>query len=220
LKTSGITNDDLIKALPELVSPHRVVRSGYSDSSLAKILAEPDRATEIGKRDYAMMMLSSSTGLRRGDVIGLKYENIDWHSNEIRLVQSKTGVATTIPLPATTGNAIADYLLNARPQSDEPYVFLTTIAPYRRLKSGCGITNRYVNMANISAEVPKRSGFHSFRRAYGKQLLEAETNLDMLLELLGQTHMDSAKPYLSIDEKGLKRCALGLVHTSEGGDVT
>jgi site-specific recombinase XerD len=79
------------------------------------------------------------------------------------------------------------------------------------------IIKRYVRLAEIE-RVPKRKlGMHSFRRAFGKRLLESETPIDMLGELLGHFKMDSAKPYIAIDEDGLKKCALSLIPTMKGG---
>ncbi|MBA4700237.1 MAG: hypothetical protein H2212_12455 [Ruminococcus sp.] len=49
-------------------------------------------------------------------------------------------------------------------------------------------------------------------------MLESEISLDMLSELLGHTHMDSAKPYLAANELGLKSCAIGLISIEKAGE--
>jgi len=219
LHSSGATDDDLSIAIPELVAPRKVIREGFSVEVIDKLLAAADTTTAIGKRDYAIMLLGKQTGLRACDVTNLKRENIVWRQYEIRIVQVKTEVPLTLPLPIESGNAIADYLLNARPQSSSPYIFLSKNQPHRPLGSVGTIMPRYIKKAGVADIVPKRSGFHSFRRSYGKQLLEAETTLDMLSELLGQLDMDSAKPYIATDEQGLKRCALGLIDSGKAGNV-
>jgi site-specific recombinase XerD len=219
LHSSGVTDDDLSIAIPELVAPRKRVQEGFSPKVIDKLLAAADTSTAIGKRDYAIMLLGKQTGLRACDVTNLKRENIDWRQYEIRIVQVKTEVPLTLPLPIESGNAIADYLLNARPQNSSPYIFLSKDQPHRPLDSVGTIIPRYIKKAGVANSVPKRSGFHSFRRSYGRQLLEAETTLDMLGELLGQLDMDSAKPYIATDEHGLKRCALGLIDCGKAGDV-
>ena len=78
---------------------------------------------------------------------------------------------------------------------------------------------RYVFKANLAGAAIEPQGFHGFRRSYGKRLLEAGTSLDMLSELLGHEDMDSAKPYIAVDENGLKFCALSLVAPKKGSDV-
>jgi site-specific recombinase XerD len=220
LYSNGFTGDDLSIAIPELIAPRKRVHEGFSPEVIDKLLAAADTSTAIGKRDYAIMLLGKQTGLRACDVTNLKRENIDWRQHEIRIVQVKTEVPLTLHLPVESGNAIVDYLLNARPKNNSPHIFLSKDHPHRPLRSVGTIMPRYIKRVGVADEVPKRSGFHSFRRSYGKQLLEAETTLDMLSELLGQLNMDSAKPYIATDEQWLKRCALGLVDGVKAGDIS
>ena len=56
----------------------RRVYVGYSDEEAQKILNEIDTSSAQGKRNYAMVMLAYSTGLRGCDIVNLKFENIDW----------------------------------------------------------------------------------------------------------------------------------------------
>lgn len=219
LHSRGVTDDDLSIAIPEFVAPRRVIREGFCCEVIDKLLAAADTTTTIGKRDYAIMLLGKQTGLRACDVTKLKRENIDWRLREIRIVQVKTEVPLTLPLPVESGNAIADYLLEARPDNNSPYIFLSTSRPHNPLSTVGTIMRRYIKKAGVCGEIAPRSGFHSFRRAYGRHLLEAQTSLDMLGELLGQLDMDSAKPYVATDEKGLKRCALGLASVKKAGDT-
>jgi site-specific recombinase XerD len=219
LHTAGITEIDLSKSLPELVAPRKPVRAGFTADETERLLATADAAGVIGKRDYAMMLLATRTGLRGCDVVSIKREDIDWRTKELKIIQSKTNAALAIPLPIEAGNAIADYLLNVRPKCDEPYVFLSVNPPYRRLKRITGIVPRYIRKSDIADSIADRSGFHSFRRAAGKSLLESETSLDMLSELFGHRDMDSLKPYLAIDENGLKQCAMGLIPATIGGGL-
>jgi hypothetical protein len=41
-------------------------------------------------------------------------------------------------------------------------------------------------------------------------MLDAEVPIDTVKEVLGQRRIDSARPYLSVSEKGLKDCAISL----------
>ena len=86
-----------------------------------------------GKRNYAMLLLALRTGLRSIDIVNLKLGDIQWKRNTIEIVQAKTGTPLVLPLLTDVGNAIADYILNGRPDSQQPYIFLRTQAPYRKL---------------------------------------------------------------------------------------
>jgi len=221
LYSCGTTKLDLSVAIPEFVSGHRKIRPGFSNEEIEILRSTADRTTPLGKRDYAIMTLAAQTGLRACDVADLKRQNINWRLNELRMVQKKTGRALTLPMPIECGNAIAEYLLTARPECNEPYVFLCERQPFRKLqsKSISNIMTRHVSKANLAGAAIESQGFHGFRRAYGKRLLEAGTSLDMLSELLGHEDMDSAKPYIAVDENGLKFCALNFVAPEKEGDI-
>jgi len=212
LNEHKIASDDLLASIPEIVSPRRKIREGFTPNEINKILSAVDRQTAVGKRDYAMLMMAVQTGLRVVDISGLTFSNIDWRRMEIRVVQQKTGNPLWLPLEPETGNAVADYLLYGRPSCDLPYLFLCKDKPFRRLlsRSASGIATRYMTLAGIDRDSIPRRGFHSFRRSFGARLLGAEISVDMLHEILGHANMDSAKPYIAVDEKGLQLCAIGL----------
>lgn len=217
----GFTSTNLSVSVPELISRRKMFHEGFSDEETIRLLEEPDRTTALGKRDYAMMLLAAQTGLRACDVVSLKRENIDWRAGEIHIVQRKTGKPLSLPLEPESGNAIAEYLLHARPESALPYVFLCHTGIRRPVdnRSASAMVTKYLRRAKMSLFLPRR-GFHSFRRSFGTRLLQNEIPIELLQQLLGHTHIDSMKPYLSVDEQGLKNCALSLVSCGKPGDLT
>jgi len=219
LHESGTTKTNLRSSVPELCAKRRYYRPGFTEEEIRVILSAPDRNTAIGIRDFSIMTLAAQTGLRAIDVVHLKRQNIDWRACEIRIVQEKTGKPLSLPLDAESGNAIVDYLLNARPQSELPYIFLCHSGVARPVdsRSASGYVKKYASRANVDMNTIARRGFHSFRRSFGTRLLQSEVRLELLQQLLGHADLDSAKPYLSTDEQGLKLCALGLCGIAEGG---
>ena len=211
---------DLSVAVPKMASPHKKNYQGFADDEIRKLLAAVDRSTLIGKRDYAIMMLAAQTGLRSADIFALKRSDIDWRKSEISIAQSKTGRSLSIALEAESGNAICDYILNARQDCDIQNIFLRAEYPLGTLhrQAARGIIQKYMTAAGIEATAQKRYGFHSFRRAFGTRLLESGTPVHLLSQLLGHTDLDSAKPYMSASEKGLKECCLPLT-LDESGDA-
>jgi integrase len=208
----GYINVDLSVGVPKMASPRRKVYQGFTDDEIIRLLAAVDRNAPIGKRDYAMMMLAAQTGLRGVDIFKLKRSEIDWRKKEINIVQSKTGAALCVALEAESGNALYDYLLNARPESTLPSVFLRYHKPIRAMSppSAQAIVKKYMAIAGIKPEPHQRYGFHSFRRAFGTKLLESGTPVHLLSQLLGHYGLDSARPYISASEQGLLECCLPL----------
>jgi site-specific recombinase XerD len=213
LYDSGVTREDFSLAIPDTLQRKRVIREGFTQEEIDKILNAVDKESLNGKRDYAIMIIAAKTGLRATDIINLKLNNVNWRSNEIRIVQQKTGNALSLPLEAEVGNAIADYLLNARPESISEFIFIKHYNPLQSFsrQTATAIVKKHMQLAGIDDTIIPLRGMHSFRRSFGKSLLESSVPLDMINELLGHADMNSSRPYLAIDENGLRNCALGLV---------
>lgn len=190
---------------------YKTVRTPFTPQQIKEILQAPDRNTPIGMRDLAMMLLAARTGMRGIDIINLKFSEIDWRSNEITIIQHKTGKTLSLPLFADVGNAISEYILNARPESDSEYVFLSTKAPYHKLSDHANsIVQRNLKKAGLTYNSKLRLGFHSFRRSVGTQMLQLNVPLPTISQVLGHSNTESTKPYLCVDFSGLKNCALDL----------
>ena len=177
------------------------------------ILCATDTATVLGKRDYAILKLAVETGLRVVDILDLKLTDINWRKCEIAIIQDKTDEAIQLPLLADVGNAVADYILHARPKSDSPHVFLRTVKPHTKLGNmgnGKNIIGRYLAKAGIQHEAWDGKTFHAFRRTHGTRLVEAEVPLPDVADLLGHKVLDSTKRYISQNDDKLRACCLGI----------
>ena len=199
----------------------RVVPALTPDEEQA-LLTAADRTTASGKRDYAMLLLALRLGLRSSDIIHLKREDVHWQTNTLELVQTKTGVRLVLPLLTEVGNALADYLLQGRPSSPLPYVFLRGQAPYRPLSghANCyGISRKLMAQAHIRQGKGARQGFHCLRHTVAARLLAGGTPLPLISSLLGHQDKNSTRMYLSTDREHLRACALrllGIEVTQEG----
>jgi integrase/recombinase XerD len=219
LHDAGATRSDLSMSIPNRAAPRRVVREGFAAEEVRTLLEATVGDSIMQKRDRAIMTLAAQTGLRAGDLARLERSDIDWRASEIRLVQAKTGQVLCLPLGADSGNAIAGYLLNYRTPGDSPSLFVCCTWPIRPLgpRSISAVVTRYMRRCDLVGRVPRR-GAHSFRRGLGTRLLEAGVSIDTLRQVLGHTHIDSARPYLSVNEAGLKDCAISLAAAVGAGE--
>ena len=113
-----------------------------------------------------------------------------------------------LPLDINTEKAIADYILSGRPNTDSPYIFIRSIAPYTKLSdrgTSYNIIKRYCNSAGIS-----NHRFHGLRRSMGTWMLEANVPLSTISQVLGHYNQNSTKQYLSLNNLMLAECALNL----------
>ena len=220
LYESGITGIDLRLSMPRAVAHSYCVREGFSRDEVQNLLLSIDQNTSLGKRDYAIILLAAQTALRAVDIANLKRNDIDWRKREISIIQHKTGKPLSLPLPAESNNAIAEYILHHRPKSDQPYVFLCHTGTIRPIRSGSvsAIASRYMKRIGIASLKPGRA-FHALRRYFATALMQEEVSVELIQQILGHSRINSAKPYLSADEQGLKNCALSLLSldNTEGG---
>jgi len=193
-------------AIPKKVLPC------FEDNEVKKLLTVVDTTTVLGKRDYAMMSLALYLGLRTSDIMALKISDIAWKKNEIHITQSKTQTAVVLPIPSIVGNSIADYILNARPKIDNPYVFLSMVRPFDRLHKGMGrnFMLRYWKKADLPKVAWDGKSFHSFRRTLGTNMLVEGVPLTTISQTLGHKSLDSAKRYLSLHDDMLRQCCMNI----------
>ena len=204
---NGCTNSDFAEILSFTTPAVHHIKKPIPHSEIALMLEAIDRAKAIGKRDYAMFLLATVTGLRSVDIAALKFSDIDWINGEIRLSQEKTGVMLALPLTTDVGEAIKDYILFGRPQSQLDIIFLTSRPPISSLGRR-GIYSAF-NCTRLSVGLPKCS-FHGLRRAVGTNMVVAGIPITTIAQVLGHSNISSTKQYISLDSVHLKECALDL----------
>ena len=115
----GVLTEDYSKNLPKYKNTRgQKLPDKFTAEEIAKIIDAIDTNNPLGKRDYAIVLTAVRLGLRNCDVTTLKFSSIDWNKKEIHLIQQKTGVPLTLPLPEDVGWAIINYIKNGRPKSD------------------------------------------------------------------------------------------------------
>ena len=195
-------------------SPKRLkVLPRFTEDETIALLSAIDTSTPLGKRDFAIMRFALGTGLRGEDIFGLRLTDIDWRKYEINVVQSKTGTHIALPLLPDVGNAVADYILNARPKADTPYVFLRHKKPHNWLgdgPAGAQIIKRYQENAGLSREAGDGKTFHAFRRTVGARLVQAETPLQSVAQQLGHKRIESTKRYIPLNDEMLRVCCMDI----------
>lgn len=194
------------------VSKSAKIPSAWDADELKAVIAAIDRNNPIGKRDYAMIVLACVLGLRIGDIKNLRFRNFDWERKEISIIQHKTNKPLTLPVPDAVGWAVIDYIKNGRPSYHESdTVFLKHMPPFNPIGENNHMEQiivRYMRKAGIDRRGRKRSGFHSLRHSAGSMLLEMETPLPVIANILGHSDPDITAVYLKTDIQKLAECIL------------
>ena len=204
LHSVGLVDNNYSKLLSFPISINRKIKPAIPQEEIACTLGAIDRATPTGKRDYAIIMMASVMGLRNGDITNIRFSEIDWRNGEIRLTQSKTEKSLALPLTTDVGEAIKDYIINGRPESDCPEIFLRALAPHKALNSIGSLHQR----RRIKAGLNPRGGTHGLRRAAGVNMAIQGVPVTTIAQILGQSDINVTKQYIPLDIRHLKECAL------------
>lgn len=198
-----------------LANADAVLPSVYTaDEVRAMIRAARDSESACRRRDLAVVMLAVTTGMRVGDIKGLRLDSIDWRKGQISFVQQKGGRRNVVPLVPECALALADYIRSERPVVDDPHVFIVPQAPYgpySSYNSFHGIVSRYFEEAGVDAKGRHR-GMHSLRHSLAVGMLSQKAPYPVVSGVLGHECANTTKRYLRVDVEVLRPLCLEVPH--------
>lgn len=202
----------VLNYLPELRAVRKTVQYLTDDEAAQIRCVLSNMENSLLLRDRAIGMLLLYTGIRTCDIAGLRLEEIEWEKDQICFQQQKTNVPLQLPLFPVVGNAIYDYLVQERPDSQDPHVFLTQTRPFNPLtcSSIANIVNVILRAANVRQLPEDRRGAHIFRHHAATVLLQNGTPRTVISRALGHTSPDALNTYLHANFKALKGCSLDV----------
>lgn len=192
---------------PQLYRLSSIPRS-ISWEDVNRVLAAVDRRTEAGRRDYAMLLLLVTYGLRGREVAALTLDDIDWKRERLAVPERKAGHSTAFPLSAVVGEALLDYLRHGRPSSEDRHVFFRAVAPRRPVGAAAvsSMARHYLLTAGV--EVP-RPGSHTLRHSAVQRLVDANFDLKTIGDFVGHRSPRSTEVYAKVAVEALRQVALG-----------
>ena len=193
---------------PRLYRGERLPRSLPWDTVQA-FLAAIDRATPMGRRDYAMFLLVTTYGLRTSEVAALRLEYIEWRAERLRVPRPKIKTPIVLPLTREVGAAVLDYLRHARPDLPCREVFLRVRAPAGRL-APTAVTEAFQTWSRRCPIAIPHQGPHCLRHSLAIHLLRQGTALKAIGDLLGHRGAESTCVYLRLHADDLRDAALDL----------
>lgn len=174
---------------------------------VSELLNSIPRVRKIEKRNYAIILIAAELGMRIGDILNLKFENIDWTRKEIIFIQNKTANKNVLPLSNEVGWALIDYIKNGRPITICRNIFVKHSQPYNEINNFSDF-NKYFDKINVELNENNKKGIHNLRHGTATRLLDQEIPLPIISETLGHSSTDTTRIYLKVDKKRLKECGL------------
>ena len=205
LASTGQCSPSLVAAVPTAPGWRLTELPRYLPlDDIERAIESCDLTKRIGVRDRAILLLFARLALRGDDVSKLRLNDIDWRNARLQ-VCGKSKQAVRLPLPQDVGDALLDYIQNARPNVDEDRVFLRALPPYRPPVKLSHIVSLALHRAGV--ESPSGRGAHLLRHSAATGLLRSGASLDSIGTLLRHRSPDTTAIYAKVDVRMLKEVA-------------
>ena len=182
--------------LPQTLSP----------SEIARLLDAFPPELPSHLRGYAMVRCLVDLGLREREVVSLELDDIDWEAGTLRIRKGKSRRVDVLPLPQTTGRAIASYLRSERPTTVNRRVFVRHVAPADEPIRPDVVRNT-VRQAYRRCGLPY-TRVHILRHTLASRLLETGGTLKEVADMLRHRELDTAMIYAKVDTRRLAAVAM------------
>lgn len=173
------------------VNPVRRVKKRRCDNRRTKFLTRDEVAGVIaactGRRVYLadVIRVAVNTGMRRGEILGMKWADVDLFARTIFVGRSKTGKPRTIPINSEL-NAVLTAL---KAQAKSGYVFPNpkTLKPMRDFRPAFKTACRQAGLTGVN--------FHDLRHTAPTWLAEAGVDAFTIANILGHSSIQTSLRY-------------------------
>jgi integrase/recombinase XerD len=178
----------LWQKIPEILSLEEIER----------LFSLPDKGSERGKRDRAILYLLYACGIRVSELCSLNLQDVGDES--IRVV-GKGGKERLVPIAKEAIEAIDAYLLVSQRKSGELSLFLGRKRKKLRRETVWGMIKTYAKKAGIEKTISP----HTFRHSFATHLLEGGADLRVIQELLGHSNIATTDRYTHLSDQKLQQ---------------
>lgn len=173
-----------------------------------RMLEVVDRRMSVGKRDYAILLMLITYGLRAREVAALTLDDIDWRNERLRIRERKAGHSTAYPLSPIVAQSLVDYLKCGRPEATDRHIFFRCSAPHTPLTYSA-ISSRATHYLHKAGIAVSRAGSHTLRHTCVQRLVDAQFSLKVIGDYVGHRSATSTEIYTKVDIASLREVVCG-----------
>jgi integrase/recombinase XerD len=177
-----------------------------------RMLAQVNRRTAVGRRDFAVLLTMATYGMGAAEAFNLKLPDVDWLRGTLCVVRPKTGTQTLLPLLPPVGKAILAYLRRGRPRCSEgDAVFVSARPPYCWVRNPGVVVRHMLKKYAAAAGVSLPSaGAHILRHTHVSRQVDAGVSPRVISDIIGHTHAPAISPYVRIAIERLRSVSLPI----------
>ncbi|WP_316157457.1 tyrosine-type recombinase/integrase [Cupriavidus sp. BIC8F] len=210
LRYRATLGDAVAHLLPVITSPANrrlaVLPQTLSQQEVLQLLDAFPQGLPSRHRAYAMVRCLVDLGLRAGEVVTIDLDDIDWEAGTLRIAKNKSRRVDVLPLPQTTGQAIATYLQVERPPTASRRVFVRHVAPVDA-PIGPEVLRKIVREAYRRGGLP-HTRVHILRHTLASRMLASGSTLKEVADVLRHRELDTSMIYTKVDMVHLSAVAM------------
>jgi integrase/recombinase XerC len=173
-----------------------------------QLLAGPRPVDPVGLRDRAILELLYATGIRVGELCGLRLGDADLAADTVRVL-GKGAKQRVVPFGEPARVALLDYLARGRSamlperaaRADREALFFNRRRKPMTQRDVRGMLERY----RAAAGAPAGTSPHTLRHSFATHLLEGGADLRAVQELLGHVALTTTQTYTHVSNERLRR---------------
>jgi integrase len=207
---SGDIRAGLEAAVPAMRNwKHAALPRHVSADDLGRVLSLFRDASPRSRRNRAILLSLARLGLRVNEIVQLRLEDIDWRGGRLFVRRGKNRIERVLPLSQEVGDALAEYVIKARPRTGSPVVFLNYRPPYRPLAGPSAVSTMAKRaLLSIGFAPGPRIGAHTFRHAVASQMVSKGATFKEVADVLGHQSLQTTGIYAKLDLQALEAVAL------------
>jgi integrase/recombinase XerD len=182
------------------------VPGGPKWNEILQMLQSTNGTSRPSRRAKALLSLFAFYGLRSSEAVGLRLEDFDWQNGTFSFKRAKSGRIQQFPLQRDVGEAIRQYIDEARPQCSSPNLFVTHHQPYRPMthSSVFKVVNDRMKCLGIKS---RHQGPHAMRHSCATHLLQSGAALREIADFLGHRDCQSVGIYAKFNVRSMREVA-------------
>ena len=181
-----------------------------SIDDIDRIIDNVEKHTDIGRRNQCILEVLYGCGLRVSELVDLKISNVNF-KEEFIIVEGKGDKMRLVPLAKSTAECIQDYISNVRSKLKinkkfEDILFLNT----RGTNMSRVIVFIIIKELTQKAGINKNISPHTFRHSFATHLLQNDTDLRFIQEMLGHSSITTTQIYTHLKTEELRDVILNF----------
>jgi site-specific recombinase XerD len=208
LIANGRCRAGLLGAVPVLAHWRLAALPRYlPPGDIESLIDSCKQSSPTGKRDRAILLLLARLGLRAGDIVHMRLQDIDWKGAWLH-VAGKGRRQTRLPLSQEVGQAIVTYLQQGRPAASTDALFLRSRAPVRGFRAHSTVSVIVASaIRRAGIKRPSRGAAHLLRHSIASSMLRHGASLQEISTLLRHRSIETTEIYAKVDVRRLQQIA-------------